>query len=101
MSQRKSNPVKIAILGGDLLVGRSLAVALRGIGYDACFLHASLSGEPADLPEEVEASNLRPQNEHRAPQVLPWSRKGHSGEGGGAGVGACCGLRRFTKRAKR
>jgi hypothetical protein len=53
MSQRKSNPVKIAILGGDLLVGRSLAVALRGLGYDACFLHGSLSGEPADLPEEV------------------------------------------------
>jgi hypothetical protein len=53
MSQRKSMPVKIAILGGDLLVGRSLTVTLRGLGYDACFLHASLSGEPADLPEEV------------------------------------------------
>lgn len=53
MSQRKSSPIEIAILGGDLLVGRSLAVALRGIGYDARFLHGSLSGEPADLPEEV------------------------------------------------
>jgi hypothetical protein len=53
MSQRKSNPIKIAILGGDLLVGRSLAVALRGFGYDACFLHGSLSGGQADLPEEV------------------------------------------------
>jgi hypothetical protein len=53
MSQRKSSSVKIAILGGDLLVGRSLAVTLRGLGYDACFLHGSLSGEPADLPEEV------------------------------------------------
>jgi hypothetical protein len=53
MSQRKSGPLKIAILGGDLLVGRSLTVALRGLGYDACFLHSSLSGEPADLPEEI------------------------------------------------
>jgi hypothetical protein len=53
MSQRKSSSVKIAILGGDLLVGRSLAVTLRGLGYDACFLHASLSGKQADLPEEV------------------------------------------------
>jgi hypothetical protein len=53
MSQRKTSPVKIAILGGDLLVGRSLAVTLRGLGYDACFHHGSLSGEPAYLPEEV------------------------------------------------
>jgi hypothetical protein len=53
MSQRKPSPVEIAILGGDLLVGRSLAVALRGIGYDARFLHGSLGGEPAELPEEV------------------------------------------------
>jgi hypothetical protein len=53
MSQRKTSPVKIAILGGDLLVGRSLAVALRGLGYNACFLHTSLKGEPADLSEEV------------------------------------------------
>jgi hypothetical protein len=53
MSKRKSSPVKIAILGGDLLVGRSLTVTLRGLGYDACFHHGSLSSEPADLPEEV------------------------------------------------
>ena len=53
MSQRKSSPVKIAILGGDLLVGRSLAVALQGVGYDACFLHSSFNGGPADLLEEV------------------------------------------------
>jgi hypothetical protein len=53
MPQRKSGPIEIAILGGDLLVGRALAVALRGLGYDARFLHGSLSGEQADLPEEV------------------------------------------------
>jgi hypothetical protein len=53
MSQRKSSPVKIAILGGDLLVGRSLTVALQGIGYDAFFLHGAFNGEPSDLLEEV------------------------------------------------
>ena len=53
MSQRKSGPVTIAILGGDLLVGRFLAVALQGIGYDASFFHGSLSGGPANLLEEV------------------------------------------------
>ena len=26
---------------------------LQSIGYDACFLHGSFDGEPADLPEEV------------------------------------------------
>ena len=60
MSQRKPSPLKIAILGGDLLVGRSLAVALRGIGYDARFLHGSVSAEPADLPEEVGLVILAP-----------------------------------------
>jgi len=53
MSQREPGPIKIAILGGDLLVGRSLEVALQGIGYDARFLNGSFSGEPADLPKEV------------------------------------------------
>ena len=68
MFQRKPSPVKIAILGGDLLVGRSLAVTLRGLGYDACFLHGSLKGEPADLPEEVRLVIF-------APRMSTWRRK--------------------------
>lgn len=49
MPQRKSGPIKIAILGGDLLVGRSLEAALRGIGYDVRFLNgAFLDGSATD-----------------------------------------------------
>ena len=54
MLQRESGSIKIAILGGDLLVGRSLEAALRGVGYDARFLNgsylsgASLTDEPAE-----------------------------------------------------
>jgi hypothetical protein len=70
MSQRKSSPVKIAILGGDLLVGRSLAVTLRGLGYDACFLHGSLSGEPADLPEDVRLVIFGPRMSTRRRKVF-------------------------------
>jgi hypothetical protein len=36
-----------------LLVGRSLEVALQGVGYDARFLNGSFTGEPAELLEEV------------------------------------------------
>jgi hypothetical protein len=54
MLQRESGSIKIAILGGDLLVGRSLEAALRGVGYDARFLNSSilsgssLTDEPAE-----------------------------------------------------
>jgi DNA-binding response OmpR family regulator len=48
----KSDPIKIAIVGGDLLVGRSLEVALQGVGYDARFLNGSFTGEPVELLEE-------------------------------------------------
>jgi hypothetical protein len=54
---RESHPIKIAILGGDLLVCRYLETALQGVGYDARFLNGSLNGsstnEPAELLEEV------------------------------------------------
>jgi hypothetical protein len=50
---RKSGPIKIAILGGDLLVGRTLEVALQGVGYDARFLNGSFNGEPTELLDEV------------------------------------------------
>jgi hypothetical protein len=52
--QRESGSIKIAILGGDLQVGRSLEAALRGVGYDARFLNSSilsgssLTDEPAE-----------------------------------------------------
>jgi hypothetical protein len=54
MLQCESGSIKIAILGGDLLVGRSLEAALRGVGYDARFVKssilsgASLTDEPAE-----------------------------------------------------
>jgi hypothetical protein len=51
---RKSGPIKIAILGGDLLVGWTLEVALQGVGYDARFLNGSLTDdEPTELLDEV------------------------------------------------
>jgi hypothetical protein len=51
--QRRSGPIEIAILGGDLLVSRALEHQLRGIGYDARFLNGSFTDESAELPEEV------------------------------------------------
>jgi hypothetical protein len=53
MPRRKSGPIKIAILGGDLLVSRSLEVALQGVGYDARYLNGTFTDEPTELPEEV------------------------------------------------
>ncbi len=52
MPTRDPAPNKIAILGGDLLVGRSLEVALQGVGYEARFLSGSFTGEPAELLDE-------------------------------------------------
>jgi len=54
MLQCESGSIKIAILGGDQLVGRSLEAALRGVGYDADFLNGSyLSGSSlTDRPAE-------------------------------------------------
>ena len=52
MPTRDPAPNKIAILGGDLLVGRSLEVALQGVGYEARFLNGSFTGEPAELLDE-------------------------------------------------
>ncbi len=52
MPQRQSGPIKIAILGGDLLVSRTLEVVLRGVGYDARFLNGSFTDEPAELHDE-------------------------------------------------
>ena len=54
MLQRESGSIKIAIFGGDQLVGRSLEAVLRGVGYDARFVNssilsgASLTDEPAE-----------------------------------------------------
>jgi hypothetical protein len=68
---RESHPIKIAILGGDLLVCRYLETALQGVGYDARFLNGSLNGsstnEPAELLEEVRLVIFAPRmgTEHR------------------------------------
>src|SRR5215212_162256 len=54
MPQGDSGSIKIAILGGDVLVGRILEVALQGVGYDARFLNGSLTDdEPTELLDEV------------------------------------------------
>ena len=59
MIRRDPGPTMIAILGGDLLVGRALEAALRGAGYDARFLNGSfLTDEPLD--EEVRLIILAP-----------------------------------------
>ena len=60
MPQREAAPIKIVILGGDVLVSRSLEVALQGAGYDARYLNGSFSGEPAELPEDVSLVILAP-----------------------------------------
>jgi hypothetical protein len=50
----ESGPIKIAIVGGDLLVGRSLEIALQSSGYDVHFLNGSLTDdEPTELLDEV------------------------------------------------
>jgi hypothetical protein len=56
--QGGSGPIKIAIPGGDPLVGRILEVALQSVGYDArflngSFLNGSFTDELAELLDEV------------------------------------------------
>jgi hypothetical protein len=54
MPQGDSGPAKIAILGGDALVSRTLEVALQDVGYDARYLNGSLTDdEPTELLDEV------------------------------------------------
>jgi hypothetical protein len=48
-----SGRIKIAILGGDVLVGRILEVVLQSVGYDARYLNGSFTGEPTELPAGV------------------------------------------------
>ncbi len=54
MPRRKAAPIKMAILGGDLLVGRTLEVALQGVGFDARFLNGSLLTEDPTEPLDEE-----------------------------------------------
>jgi hypothetical protein len=65
--QGGSDPVKIAILGGDPLVGRTLEVALQSVGYDAHYLNGSCTGGPAELPDDVRLVIFAPRMyaEHR------------------------------------
>jgi hypothetical protein len=51
LAQPDSGPIKIAILGGDVLVSRILEGALQSVGYDACYLNGSFTGEQTALPE--------------------------------------------------
>jgi DNA-binding response OmpR family regulator len=76
VSQRAYDRVKIAILGGDLLVGRSLEVALQGVGYDARYLNGTFTDEPAELPEMVDLVILAPRmNSERRKTFLSNVRK--------------------------
>lgn len=60
MPRQDHNPIKVAILGGDPVVGRTLELVLEGAGYDVRFLNGSLIDYPAELPEEVRIVLLAP-----------------------------------------
>ena len=60
MSRRAPDARRIAILGGDALVSRTLEAALRGVGYDARYLNGSFTSEPAELPDGVGLVILAP-----------------------------------------
>jgi DNA-binding response OmpR family regulator len=76
VSQRVYDRAKIAILGGDLLVGRSLGVALQGVGYDARYLNGTFTDEPAELPRMVKLVILAPRmNTERRKTFLSNMRK--------------------------
>jgi hypothetical protein len=60
VSRQDHDPIKIAILGGDPVVGRSLELMLEGAGYDARFLNGSFVDKPAELPGEVRLVILTP-----------------------------------------
>jgi hypothetical protein len=47
------DPITVAILGGDPVVGRTLELMLKSAGYNARFLNGSFVDKPAELPEEV------------------------------------------------
>jgi len=53
MARRASDPIEMAILGGDLLVSRSLERQLQSVGYAACFLNGSLNGSFTDELDEL------------------------------------------------
>ncbi len=60
MLHQNHNPITVAILGGDPVVGRTLELMLKRAGYDARFLNGSFVDEPAELPEEVRLVILTP-----------------------------------------
>ena len=47
--RQRQEPITIAILGGNMIVGSALALLLGGFGYDA----KTLEGGPAGAPEHV------------------------------------------------
>jgi len=53
MPRRAPDPIEIAILGGDLLVSRSLERQLQSVGYAACFLNRSLNGSFTNELDEL------------------------------------------------
>ncbi len=68
-------PIKIAILGGDRLVGRTLEVALQSLGYDARYLNGSFTGEPPEMPDGVRLVIFTPRmSTERRKAFLSWRR---------------------------
>ena len=61
MVRPNHNPITVAILGGDPMVGRTLELMLDRAGYDARFLNGSFIDKPAELPEEVGLVILTPE----------------------------------------
>ena len=60
MVRPNHNPITVAILGGDPMVGRTLELMLDRAGYDARFLNGSFIEKPAAMPEEVGLVILSP-----------------------------------------
>lgn len=69
MQHQTHNPLTVAILGGDPVVGRTLELMLNGAGYDARFLNGAFIDRPAELPEAVRVVIL-------APGLHPKAREG-------------------------
>lgn len=79
MVRPNHNPITIAILGGDPMVGRTLELMLDRAGYDARFLNGSFIEKPAAMPEEVGLVILSPGLHHKGRERFLRGRENGSG----------------------
>ncbi len=70
VSRYDSAPIEVAIFGGDPLVGRTLKLRLRDVGYHARFLDESLADEPAELLGNARLVLLGPRLSARCREVF-------------------------------